>query len=201
MYLNYLSIINYMLTTLNFSYNFQLMPFQKIFYSCKILYPTFLHGWPQTFYHSTLLKLTFSSLVFLHNLQKSTIPYLQFLLIQQYSLFLLLEILVLSLILIFLFLIISSTCQNLFGMLYHTIFALIFILSKPILFSHYLLHNFISNWKLTFFFIHILLSPSLYWTNPLELWSSLFMWFVFHFISFILDPFICSTRFNLLFVI
>ena len=38
-----------MLTTLNFFYNFQLIPFQKIFYSCKILYPTFLHGWPQTF--------------------------------------------------------------------------------------------------------------------------------------------------------
>ena len=35
-----------MLTTLNFFYNFQLIPFQKIFYSCKILYPTFRHGWP-----------------------------------------------------------------------------------------------------------------------------------------------------------
>ena len=34
---------NSMLMTLNFFYHFQLIPFQKIFYSCKILYPTFLH--------------------------------------------------------------------------------------------------------------------------------------------------------------
>ena len=44
-----------------------------------------------------------------HNFLKFTIPHLQFLQIQQYNLFLLLEILVLSLILIFLFLIISHT--------------------------------------------------------------------------------------------
>ena len=44
-------------------------------------YPTYLYGWPQTFYLS-LLKLTFLSLVFPHNLQKFTIPHLQFLLIQ-----------------------------------------------------------------------------------------------------------------------
>ena len=66
-------------------------------------YITFLHGWPQTFYLSTLLKLNFFSLDFQHNLLKLTIPHLQFLQIQQYNLFLLLEILVLSLILIFLF--------------------------------------------------------------------------------------------------
>ena len=101
-----------MLTTLNFFYHFQLIPFQKIFYSCKIPYPTFLHGWPQTFYLSTLLKLNFFSLDFLHNFLKFTIPNLQFLQIQQYNLFLLLEILVLSLILIFLFLIISHAFRN-----------------------------------------------------------------------------------------
>ena len=101
-----------MLTTLNFSYHFQLMPFQKTFYSYKILYPTFLHGWPQTFYLSTLLKLNFFSLDFQHNFLKFTIPHLQFLQIQQYNLFLLLEILVLSLILIFLFLITSHTFRN-----------------------------------------------------------------------------------------
>ena len=110
--LNHLSIINSMLMTLNFFYHFQLIPFQKIFYSCKILYPTFLHGWPQTFYLSTLLKLNFFLLDFLHNFLKFTIPHLQFLQIQQYNLFLLLEILVLSLILIFLFLIISHTFRN-----------------------------------------------------------------------------------------
>ena len=65
-----------MLTTFNFSYDFQLMPFQKIFYSCKILYPTFLHGWLQTFYLSTLLKLNFFSLDFRHNFLKFTIPHL-----------------------------------------------------------------------------------------------------------------------------
>ena len=76
--------------------------FQKIFYSCKILciYPTFLHGWPQTFYLSTLLKLNFFSLDFQRNFLKFKIPHLRFLQIQQYNLFLLLEILVLSLILI-----------------------------------------------------------------------------------------------------
>ena len=65
--------------TLNFLYHFQLIPFQKIFYSRKILYPTFLHGWPQTFYLSTLLKLNFFLLDFLHNFLKFTIPHLQFL--------------------------------------------------------------------------------------------------------------------------
>ena len=95
-----------------FFYHFQLIPFQKIFYSCKILYPTFLHGWPQTFYLSTLLKLNFFLSDFLHNFLKFTIPHLQFLQIQQYNLFLLLEILVSSLILIFLFLIISHTFRN-----------------------------------------------------------------------------------------
>ena len=64
-----------MLTTLNFSYHFQLMPFQRIFNSCKILYPTFLHGWPQTFYLSTLLKLNFFPLDFRHNFLKFTIPH------------------------------------------------------------------------------------------------------------------------------
>ena len=95
-----------MLTTLNFFYHFQLIPFQKIFYSCKILYPTFLHGWPQTFYLSTLLKLNFFSLDRQKISKIHNIFTLQFLQIQQYNLFLLLEILVLSLILIFLFLII-----------------------------------------------------------------------------------------------
>ena len=90
-----------MLMTLNFFFHVQLMPFRKIFYSCKILYPTFLHGWPQTFYLSTLLKLNFFSLDFQHNFLKFTIPHLQFLQIQQYNLFLLLEIMVLFLILIF----------------------------------------------------------------------------------------------------
>ena len=102
-----------MLMRLNLFYHFQLIPSQKIFYSCKILCPTFLHGWPQTFYLSTLLKLNFFLLDFLHNFLKFTIPHLQFLQIQQYNLFLLLEILVLSLILIFLFLIISHTFRNL----------------------------------------------------------------------------------------
>ena len=44
------------------------------------------------------------------------------------------------------------------GMLYHTIFVLIIILLKLILFSRYLLFNFTSSWKLTFFFIPIILS-------------------------------------------
>ena len=62
-----------------------------------------------------------------------------------------------------------STFKRLhFGMLYHTIFALILILLNLILFSHYLLLNSTSSWKLTFFFIPILLSlSSLYWTRPL----------------------------------
>ena len=72
----------------------------------------FLHGLPQTFYLSILLKLNFFLLDFLHNFLKFTIPHLQFLQIQQYNLFLMLEILVLSLILIFLFLIISHTFRN-----------------------------------------------------------------------------------------
>ena len=59
------------------------------------LYPTFSHGWPQTFYLTTLLELIFFSLDFQHNFLKSTIPHLQFLQIQQYNLFLLFEILVL----------------------------------------------------------------------------------------------------------
>ena len=83
----------------------------------------------------------------------------------------------------------------LFGMLYHTIFVLILILLKPILCSHYLLLNFTSSWKpfhlFTFSFIPFLLSLSLYWTDPLELWSGLIMSFIIHFTSFILDPFIC----------
>ena len=71
-----------------------------------------------------------------------------------------------------------------FGMLYNTIFAL--ILLNLILFSHYLLLNFTSSWKLTFFFIPILLSlASLYWTDPLELWSGLF---VIHYSFHILHP-------------
>ena len=65
----------------------------------------------------------------------------------------------------------------------------------------YLLLNFTSNWKLTFSFIPILLSLSLYWTDPLELWSGLLMSFIIHFASFILDPFICSTRYVLMFFI
>ena len=70
-----------------------------------------------------------------------------------------------------------------FGMLYHTIFALILILLSFILFSHYLLLNSTSSWKLTFSFIPILLSlASLYWTDPLELWSGLFViHYSFHF--------------------
>ena len=52
-----------------------------------------------------------------------------------------------------------STFKRLhFGMLYHTIFALIFL--NLILFCHYLLLNSTSSWKLTFFFIPILLSLS-----------------------------------------
>ena len=68
---------------------------------------------------------------------------------------------------------VTSTSLH-FGMLYHTIFALILILLNLILFSRYLLLNSTSSWKLTFFFIPILLSlASLYWTDPLELWSGL----------------------------
>ena len=63
-------------------------------------------------------KLNFFSLVFQHNLQKFTIRHSQFLQIQQYNLFLLLEILVLSLILIFLFLIIFHTFQNLASLIF-----------------------------------------------------------------------------------
>ena len=71
-------------------------------------------------------------------------------------------------------------------MLYHTIFALILILLNLILFSHYLLLNSTSSWKLTFFFIPILLSlSSLYWTDPLELWFDLF---VIHYSFHILHP-------------
>ena len=65
-----------------------------------------------SFYLSTLLKQNFFSLDFRHNFLKFTIPHLQFLQIQQYNLFLRLEILVLFLILIFLFLIISHTFRN-----------------------------------------------------------------------------------------
>ena len=73
-----------------------------------------------------------------------------------------------------------------FGMLYHTIFALILILLNLILFSHYLLLNNTSSWKLTFFLIPILLSlASLYWTDPLELWYGLF---VIHYSFHILHP-------------
>ena len=57
-------------------------------------------------------KMNFFSLDFRHNFLKFPIPHLQFLQIQQYNLFLLLEILVLSLILIFPFLIISHTFRN-----------------------------------------------------------------------------------------
>ena len=57
-------------------------------------------------------KTEFFSLDFQHNFLKFTILHLQFLQIQQYNLFLLLEILVLSLILIFLFLITSHTFRN-----------------------------------------------------------------------------------------
>ena len=121
--------------TLNFFYHFQLIPFQKIFYSCKILYPTFLHGWPQTFYLSTLLKLNFFLLDFLHNFLKFTIPHLQFLQIQQYNLFLLLKILVLSLILIFLFLIISHTFRNLASLIFVIcdVFVILQITKQPAL--------------------------------------------------------------------
>ena len=78
-----------------------------------------------------------------------------------------------------------STFKRLhFGMLYHTIFAL--ILLNLILFSHYLLLNSTSSWKLTFFFIPILFSlASLYWTDPLELWFGLF---VIHYSFHILHP-------------
>ena len=112
--LNFNSTLNSMLMTLNstLNYHFQLIPSQKIFYSCKLLYPTFLNGWPETFYLSMLLKLNSFSLDFMHNFLKFTIPHLQFLQIQQYNLFLLLEILVLLLILIFLFLIISHAFRN-----------------------------------------------------------------------------------------
>ena len=55
-----------------------------------------------------------------------------------------------------------------------------------ILFSHYLLLNSTSSWKLTFFFIPILLSlSSLYWTDHLELWFGLF---VIHYSFHILYP-------------
>ena len=77
-----------------------------------------ISSWLQTFYLSTLLKLNFFLLDFLHNFLKFTIPHLQFLQIQQYNLFLLLEILVLSLILIFLFLIISHTFRNLASLIF-----------------------------------------------------------------------------------
>ena len=84
-----------------------------------------------------------------------------------------------------------------FGMLYHTIFALILILLNLILFSHYLLLNSTSSWKLTFFFIPILLSlislSLLDW--PLGTLICACLSFIIHSISFILDPFICSTRF------
>ena len=69
-----------------------------------------------------------------------------------------------------------STFKRLhFGMPYYTIFALILILLNLILFAHYLLNS-TSSWKLTLFFIPILLSlSSLYWTDPLELWFGLFI--------------------------
>ena len=73
--------------------------------------------------------------------------------------------------------------------------------SSPFSALHCLLLNFTSSWKLTFSFIPILLSLSLYWTDPLELWSGLLMSFIVHFTSFILDPFICSTRYDLMFSI
>ena len=80
-----------------------------------------------------------------------------------------------------------STFKRLhFGMLYHTTFALILILLNLILFSHYLLLNSTSSWKLTFFFIPILLSlSSLYRTDPLELRFGLF---VIHYSFHILHP-------------
>ena len=68
------------------------------------------------------------------------------------------------------------------------------------LLSLYLLNS-TSSWKLTFFFIPILLSlASLYWTDPWN-FDMVCLSFIIHSISFILDPFICSTRFNFMFVI
>ena len=80
-----------------------------------------------------------------------------------------------------------STFKRLhFGMLYYTIFALILILLNLILFTHCLLLNSTSSWKLTFFFIPILLSlSSFYWTDPLELWFGVF---VIHYSFHILHP-------------
>ena len=95
---------NSMLMTLNFSYHFQQMLSQK---KLNLLQDTIseISSWMASinFYLSTLLKLNFFSLVFQHNLLRLAIPHSQFLQIQQYNLFLLLEILVLSLILVFLF--------------------------------------------------------------------------------------------------
>ena len=99
--------------TLNFSYHFQQILSQTKFKSDKIQFLKYLHGWLLTFYLSILLKLNFFSLVFQHSLLKFTTPHSQFLQIQRYNLFLLLEILVLSLILISLFLITFHTFRNL----------------------------------------------------------------------------------------
>ena len=98
-----------MLMTINFSCNFQQMLCQKKFNSYQIQFLKFLHGWLLTFYLSTLLKLNFFSLAFQHNFHNS---HLQFLQVQRYNLFLLLEILVLSLILIFLLLLHVSACLD-----------------------------------------------------------------------------------------
>ena len=124
-----------MLMTLNFSYLFQLMLSQQKFNSYKIQFLKFLHGWLLTFYLSTPLKLNFFSLAFQHNLLKFTIPHSQFLQIQQYNLFLLLEILVLFLILIFLFLIIFHTFQNLASLIFMIcdVFVVLWITKPPAL--------------------------------------------------------------------
>ena len=135
-YLNHLLIMNSMLMTLNFFSHFQLIPFQKIYYSCKILKPTFLHGWPQT-------------------LECSTTPSLL-----SFSFF-------------------SISLSSL------TIFFSIPQATKNSPFS-----SFLSSLA---YLISTGLTP---WNFDSACLSS-----IIHSISLIIDPFICSTRFNFMFVI
>ena len=76
---------------------------------------------------------------------------------------------------------------------YHTIFTLILSLLNLILFSRYLLLNSTSSLKLTFFFIPILLSLASLLSTGLTPWNFdlACLSFIIHFVSFILDLFIC----------
>ena len=98
---------------------------------------------------------------------------------------------------------ISSWMASNVGMFYHTIFALILIFLNLIIISHYLLLNSTSNQKLTYLISSFLSSLAYLLSTGLTPWNfdSAFLSSISHSVSLIIDPFICSTRFNFMFVI